>query len=110
MFRISFTQSLLGREQKGRVMATDKVVVEQSSLVTAAQMKDLWRQITDGSITGKHIQAFLEHRNPFIEQSKDFFTITDEEDSRARSRSPRPRYQCLRVPRRALRCRLPSTK
>jgi hypothetical protein len=42
-----------------------KVVVEGSSAVTASQLKDLFRQIDDRSITGQHIQAFLEHRDPF---------------------------------------------
>lgn len=46
-------------------MATSKVVVEGSSRVTAAQLKDLFRQIEDGSIDGKGLQAFLEHRTPF---------------------------------------------
>ncbi len=56
-------------------MATKKVVVEGSS-VMASQLKDLWRQFADGSLTGKHLQAFLEHRNPFSEDQ--FFTITDD--------------------------------
>jgi hypothetical protein len=42
-----------------------KVVVEGSSAVTASQLKDLFRQIEDRSITGQHVQAFLEHRDPF---------------------------------------------
>lgn len=45
-------------------MATRKVVVEGSS-VTASQLKDLFRQIEDGSLRSHHIQALLEHRNPF---------------------------------------------
>lgn len=45
-------------------MANQKVVVEGSS-VTASQMKDLWRQIADGSLRFSHIQALLEHRDPF---------------------------------------------
>jgi hypothetical protein len=28
-------------------------------------MKDFWRQVGDGSLTGCHIQALLEHRDPF---------------------------------------------
>ncbi len=35
------------------------------SSVTANQLKDFFRQIADGSITGVHMQAVLEHRNPF---------------------------------------------
>jgi hypothetical protein len=46
-------------------MATQKVVVEGSSNVAASQLKDLFRQIADGSLTGDHLQAFLERRNPF---------------------------------------------
>lgn len=43
---------------------TQKLVVEGSS-VTASQLKDLFRQINDGSITGPVVQAVLDHRNPF---------------------------------------------
>jgi hypothetical protein len=43
-------------------MAANAVV---GSSVTANQLKDLFRQIADGSLTGDHIQAFLEHRKPF---------------------------------------------
>jgi hypothetical protein len=50
-------------------MATQKVVVEGSSNVTASQLKDLFRQIADGSLTGDHLQAFLERSNPFEAQS-----------------------------------------
>ena len=35
------------------------------SSVSANQLKDLFRQIADGSIEGEHMQAFLEHRDPF---------------------------------------------
>lgn len=35
------------------------------SSVTANQLKDFFRQIADGSLNGQHLQAFLEHRNPF---------------------------------------------
>ena len=45
-------------------MAMQKVVVEGLS-VSAPQLKDLFRQIDDGSIGGRHIQALLEHRDPF---------------------------------------------
>ncbi len=44
-------------------MATKTVVAESS--VTASQLKDFFRQIDDGSINGIHVQAILEHRNPF---------------------------------------------
>ena len=44
-------------------MAT-KIVVEGST-VSASQLKDMFRQIEDGSLNGTHVQAFLEHRNPF---------------------------------------------
>ncbi len=49
-------------------MAAQKVVVKGSSGVAAAQLKDLFRQIADGSLTGDHLQAFLERRNPFVIQ------------------------------------------
>jgi hypothetical protein len=45
-------------------MATQKVVMAGSD-VTALQLKDLFRQIGDGSLTGHHIQALLDHRDPF---------------------------------------------
>jgi hypothetical protein len=45
-------------------MATQKVVVGKSN-ISAGQLKDLFRQIEDGSLDGKEIQAFLEHRNPW---------------------------------------------
>lgn len=45
-------------------MAAQKVVVGGSS-VTALQLKDLFRQIADGSLDGGHVQAMLEHKNPF---------------------------------------------
>jgi hypothetical protein len=48
-------------------MAKNKVVVAQS--VTAAMMKDFWRQIAVRSITSKQLHAFLEHRNPFADFS-----------------------------------------
>lgn len=35
------------------------------SSVSANQLKDLFRQIADGSLKGNHLQAFLEHRDPF---------------------------------------------
>lgn len=42
-------------------MATQKVVVEGSHNVTASQLKDLFRQIEDGSIDGGYMQSFLDH-------------------------------------------------
>ncbi len=42
-------------------MAAQKVVVEGSSNVTASQLKDLFRQIEDGSIDGSYMQGFLNH-------------------------------------------------
>ena len=44
-------------------MATKTVVAGSS--VTASQLKDFFRQIDDGSINGIHMQAILEHRNPY---------------------------------------------
>lgn len=49
--------------KENKNMAT-KIVVGGSS-VTAAQMEDFWRQVGDGSLNGIHVQALLEHRNPF---------------------------------------------
>ncbi|MFA6315596.1 MAG: hypothetical protein WC648_04500 [Candidatus Paceibacterota bacterium] len=44
-------------------MAT-KIVVEGST-VSAPQLSDLFRQFGDRSLNGIHLQAFLDHRNPF---------------------------------------------
>lgn len=57
-------------------MAAQKVVVDGSN-ISARQMKDFWRQVSDGSITGEMFQAFLEHRNSF-EQSTTVFTVTSD--------------------------------
>jgi len=46
-------------------MAAPKVVIEGSSNVTASQLMDLHRQIAARSLDGYHLQAFLDHRNPF---------------------------------------------
>lgn len=46
------------------------------SSVSANQLKDLFRQIADGSLSGGHVQAFLEHRNPFEKKSRITFTVT----------------------------------
>ena len=43
----------------------DRTVVAGSLGITAGQMKDFWRQVGDGSLTGYHMQAMLEHRDPF---------------------------------------------
>ncbi|MEI6238031.1 MAG: hypothetical protein WCP15_00675 [bacterium] len=42
----------------------NKIVVVESN-VSAPQLSDLFRQIGDGSLNGRHLQAFLEHLNPF---------------------------------------------
>jgi hypothetical protein len=47
-------------------MAMTKMVIEGSS-VTASQLKDFFRQIDEGSITAREVQAMLEHRNPWPE-------------------------------------------
>jgi hypothetical protein len=47
-------------------MAT-KNVIEGSNKVSASQLKDFFRQIDEGGITGDHIQALLERKNPFEE-------------------------------------------
>ncbi len=44
-------------------MAVKTVVA--GSTVSAQQLKDLFRQIADGSLGGYEMQAFLDHRNPF---------------------------------------------
>jgi len=48
-------------------MASQKVVIEGSSAVTASQLKDFFRQIADGSLNGEQVQAILERKNPFAE-------------------------------------------
>lgn len=59
-------------------MAAQKVVVDGST-VSARQMKDFWRQVDDGSITGETLQAFLEHRNPFEKVINNaMFTVTSD--------------------------------
>jgi len=45
-------------------MGTEKVLVAGSD-VTASQLKDLFRQIEDGSVGRCHLQAFLDHQNPW---------------------------------------------
>ncbi len=47
-----------------------KNVIEGSNKVSAAQLKDFFRQIEERGITGDHIQAILERRNPFNEDLK----------------------------------------
>ncbi len=47
-------------------MAVKTVVAESS--VRIGQLEDMFRQFKDGSLTGEHVQAFLEHRNPFASQ------------------------------------------
>lgn len=46
-------------------MATDKVVIEGSSGVTASQLSELFRQIGNGNLKGFHIQQILDHKDPF---------------------------------------------
>jgi hypothetical protein len=53
--------------ERKMAMSTQKVVVGGSS-VTASQLKDLFRQIEDGSIGGEHLQAFLEHRDSWLKR------------------------------------------
>lgn len=43
----------------------NRIEVIGSVPVTVGMLEDLFRQIKDGSIGEKEIQAFLEHRNPF---------------------------------------------
>lgn len=58
-------------------MAAQKVVVAGSN-ISAGQMKDFWRQVAEGSITGEMLQAFLERRNPFGENPSAIFTVTSD--------------------------------
>jgi hypothetical protein len=50
-------------KRRQQIMAT-KIVVAGSD-VSAPQISDLFRQFGDRSLNGIHLQAFLEHRNPF---------------------------------------------
>lgn len=43
---------------------TNKTVIEGSS-VSASQRKELFGQIASGALNGGHLQALIEHRNPF---------------------------------------------
>jgi hypothetical protein len=51
-----------------------KTVVEGST-VSASQLRDLFRQIADGGITGNHMQAFIEHRDPWAQKQ---ITVTSD--------------------------------
>jgi len=46
-------------------MATNKVVIEGSSDVTASQLSELFRQIGNGALKSFHIQKILDHEDPF---------------------------------------------
>jgi hypothetical protein len=46
----------------------DKTVIGGSS-VTASQLKELFRQIAEGGISGDVIQRFLDHKNPWAVQT-----------------------------------------
>jgi len=43
----------------------NKTVIEGSNKVKASHLKELFTQIDSGAITGNHLKALLEHRNPF---------------------------------------------
>ncbi len=45
------------------------------SSVSANQLKDFFRQIADGGLTGDHLQAIIEHRNPFDKPTRITFTV-----------------------------------
>jgi hypothetical protein len=51
----------------------EKVVVGGST-VSAGQLEDFFRQIKDGSIGSKEMQAILEHRNPWPEMNLGLWT------------------------------------
>lgn len=61
-------------------MAT-KNVIEGSNKVSAAQLKDFFRQIDEGGITGDHIQAILERKNPFGENIETKSIISQNKES-----------------------------
>ena len=46
-----------------------KLVVEGSDNVSVSQLKELHRQLEDAILNGRHLQALLEHRDPFEETS-----------------------------------------
>ena len=51
-----------------------KTVIEGSTVSgSSTQLKDFFRQIDEGSLTGAHLQALLDHRNPFEPKSPDSF-------------------------------------
>lgn len=43
-----------------------KTVIEGSS-ISASQLKEMFDQVANGTLTGAHMQALIEHRNPFAE-------------------------------------------
>ena len=52
-------------------MATPKLVVGGTS-VTASQVSEMFRQFGTGELNGDHVQALIEHRDPFkIDMSRD---------------------------------------
>lgn len=57
-------------------MAKQEIVGSMSEW--SGMLKDFFRQIDDGSITREKLQAFLEHRNPFDQNSGQYITIIDD--------------------------------
>jgi hypothetical protein len=57
------TNDRLANPFRSIIMAGKTVVA--GSTVSASQLKDLFRQIEDGSLGHHHMQALLEHRDPF---------------------------------------------
>lgn len=53
-------------------MAVKTRTVVTGSSISARQLKDLFRQIDDGCIRGAHLQALLEHQNPFDPLTRGF--------------------------------------
>lgn len=50
----------------------DKTVIGGSN-VSALQLREIFDQIADGVLKRSHLQALIEHRNPFAVGEKDFF-------------------------------------
>ncbi len=50
-----------------------KIVIEESSF-SASQLKELFDQAANRTLNGAHLQAFIEHRNPFADgETENFF-------------------------------------
>jgi hypothetical protein len=52
-------------------MAMGNAKVVSGSEMTTGLLKDFFRQLDDGSLTGDHLRAINEHRNPFLPARND---------------------------------------